>query len=364
MTSLRWLAVIVLGIVVGVGSTILYQRWAASSDELVVPFITPAPSPKPLLAYAIPALQQRTYVPRQITVESVAEDTVDFTSYVVSFQPLDKRMTALMNVPKPLPATAAAVVMLRGYAPPEGYVSGTGSRNSSRALARAGFVTIAPDFFGYGDSDPEPTDSWQARFEKPIIVAELLAGLQEFPLFIPASLLDPTATTTQQINLTSLGLWGHSNGGQIALTTLEILHQPIPTVLWAPVTAPFPYSILFFSDEYADEGKETRKWLSILERDYDVLDFSLTQHLGSLRGYIQLHHGTADEAALKTWSDEFLAKVELENQRRDELAATDSAALSPVEVEYFVYPGADHNLTPGWDVAMSRTATFFSDKLR
>lgn len=362
MKLLQTVVLVVVGVILGILASVLINYLQSDQTEVVVPFITPSPSPKPLLAYTIPALQQRTYVPRQITVESVVEDTDDFTSYIVSFQPLDKRMTALLNVPKPLPATAAAVVMLRGYAPPEGYVSGTGSKNSSRALARAGFVTIAPDFFGYGESAPEPTDSWQARFEKPIIVAELLAGLEQFSLSIPTTLIDPT--TTKQIRITSLGLWGHSNGGQIALSTLEVLQSPIPTVLWAPVTAPFPYSILFFSDEYADEGKETRKWLSLLERDYDVLDFSLTQYLDSLRGPIQLHHGTADEAALKTWSDEFVAKVELENERRNELAATDSAALSPIEVEYFVYPGADHNLTPGWDVAMARTTIFFTDHLR
>ena len=153
-----------------------------------------------------------------------------------------------------------------------------------------------------------------------------------------------------------LGIWAHSNGGQIALTTLEILNQPIPTSLWAPVTAPFPYSLLFFSDENEDEGKATRKWIAQFEQDYDVYEFSLTQHLDLLQGELQLHHGTLDEAALKSWSDEFVAKVKTENKSRQ--------ANQQIKINYFSYPGADHNLQPGWNTAIQRDIEFFGRKLK
>lgn len=353
--------------------------WLAHSQEtgqetLLSPLI-PA-GEKPLLAYTISALSQRPYQTSPIQVEKVLESTPDYTGYLFSYTTVGKRMTGLLNVPTQLdPSTVVpTVVMLRGYVPPEIYQTGVGTRNAGRVLASHGFITIAPDFFGYGESDPEPSDTWQARFEKPLLVIELIKSLQAAPIMIETKKLDinqvplSVALTDQTLNIGKIGLWGHSNGGQIALTTLEILNTAIPTTLWAPVTAPFPYSILFFSDENLDEGKETRKWLSLFEREYDVFDFSLTQHLNRLHGPLQLHHGTADEAALQVWSDEFLDKVKQENQRRrqDEArVATGAAQASPelstdqIEFTYYTYPGADHNLQPGWDTVVARDLEFF-----
>jgi acetyl esterase/lipase len=172
----------------------------------------------------------------------------------------------------------------------------------------------------------------------------------------------------------NIGLWGHSNGGHIAISVLEITKQPYPTALWAPVTAPFPYSVLFFSDEDEDEGKRMRIWVNQLERDYELREFSITQYLDGLLGPIQLHHGTADEAALKIWSDEFIQKIEKENDRRaflkeefqassTESAKADDPFLQPIDITYYKYPGADHNMQPGWDTVVERDITFYKDHL-
>lgn len=348
--------------------------------SLVGPFIkeTEVVEP-PLEKYAIPRLAERQYQPSDIIIERELDANDDFTSYIFSYRTLDKKMTGQLNVPKTVTdgQTVQAIIMLRGYVPPEIFSTGVGTKNGAAYLARQGYVTLAPDFFSYGGSDPEPEDTWQARFEKPITVAELLKTLQSKPLQVPA--VDGPATTTgRTLTVSDIGMWAHSNGGQIALTTLEIVGEPIPTTLWAPVTAPFPYSILFFSDEYADEGKETRKYIAVFEKTYDVFDFSLTKHLDLLTGPLQLHHGTADDAALPAWSAEFVDKIKVENQRRLELkttSATDSATLSaqpqtsrpkplePIVIEYYTYPGADHNLQPSWDTVIQRDVDFFKKHL-
>ena len=64
--------------------------------------------------------------------------------------------------------------------------------------------------------------------------------------------------------------WGHSNGGQVALTILEITGKDYPTTLWAPVTKPFPYSILYYTDESEDKGKYIRRELSRFENLYNT----------------------------------------------------------------------------------------------
>lgn len=341
------------------------------SDDgtLKVPFIPQeTPKPLPLLAYEFQNLRERSYSASEITIENELDATEDYTSYIFSYNTLDKKMTGQLNIPADATTETPVILMIRGYVPPEIYTTGIGTKNAAAAFAREGYITIAPDFFGYGESDPEPEDSWQARFEKPILVIELLNSIKNRG--IP---LSETATITAKTD--NIGIWAHSNGGQIALSVLEITKEPIPTSLWAPVTAPFPYSVLFFSDEADDEGKGMRLWVNQLEQDYELKNFSVTSFLDGLRGPIQLHHGTADEAALKAWSDEFMVKIEKENDRRAallkeyQLSASESAKaedplLQPIEIEYFTYPGANHNLVPSWDTVVARDIEFYNKNLR
>lgn len=316
---------------------------------LLSPFVSLKKQPDlHLLQYNIANLQQQTFVgsPLQIETELAREER--FITYLFSYQTLGKKMTGQLNVPLSLSGKSQtdqkAIVLLRGYVPPEAYATGVGTKNAAAAFANQGYITVAPDFFGYGGSDPEPEDTWQARFEKPIVVAELIDSIEKHGV--------PTATQSavQNTPISAIGIWAHSNGGQIALTTLQVLQRSIPTTLWAPVTAPFPYSILYFSDEYEDEGKQTRKWIAEFEENYDIFLFSLTRYLESLKGPIQIQHGTNDDAALVYWSQEFVAKVEnLEN---------------PPEMELIIHPNADHNMVPRWNAAIQNDTAFFAQYLK
>jgi dienelactone hydrolase len=350
-----------------VGLTIGWYVFGKNSDLLPSPFIfEESVKQYPYKNYTFSALRNYPYKPSVIVLEREIKKEEKFSSYIFSYSPLGKKMTGQINIPTEVTPDTPVIVMIRGFVPLEIFTSGTGTRNGAAAYANAGFITLAPDFFGYGESDPEPDDSWQARFEKPIIVIELLKSIKQYGLPIPSQ---PTFTTN------NIGLWGHSNGGHIALSVLEITKEPYPTALWAPVTAPFPYSVLFFSDEDEDEGKGMRLWVNQLEKDYDLQEFSITHYLDGLLGPIQLHHGTADEAALKVWSDEFIQKIEKENDRRAALkeiykeSASESAKaadpfLQPVDITYFQYPGADHNMQPGWDTVVERDIEFYSEKLK
>lgn len=326
--------------------------------------------------YTFENLRTREYLPKQITIEKPLSQTSTFQSYLFSYKPLGRKMTGQLNVPTKVSANTPVIIMNRGYVPEEIFVTGVGTSNAAAALASAGFITIAPDFFGYGESEPEPTDTWIARFEKPVAVIELLETVRQVGV--------PITQNGQLHKTAQVGFWGHSNGGQITMSVLEILEEPIPTTLWAPVLAPFPYSVLFYSDEIDDEGRDMRFYVNNLERDYDLKLFSVTQHLDGLIGPILLHHGTADDAALVAWSDEFMDRVEKENDRRAEVVknlaeqeksdspspaetATPSAEpiknLAPIDITYHRYPGADHNMRPSWDTVVTRDIEFFKNQL-
>lgn len=353
------MAIILLGFVAG----FLYSSYLLQSDtpvELINPFVnSETNNPKPLQKYSITELHNREYKPSNIVLTEVLAEEPLYTSFSFSFTTLGKKMTGQINIPDKVTAnplqTNRVIILLRGYVPEEIYTIGTGTRNAADRFAQAGYITIAPDFFGYGNSDPEPENSWQARFEKPITVIELIKSIEKngIPLEIDAA---QTIST-----ISDIGIWAHSNGGQIALTTIEVLQESIPTTLWAPVTAPFPYSVLYFSDELEDEGKAQRKWINLFEDEYDVFDFSLTQHLDKLQGPIQIQHGTADDAALIYWSREFIDKITAENERRSNLTASQSA--EPIIVELIEHSNANHNMIPRWEAAIQNDLRFFASHL-
>jgi hypothetical protein len=320
--------------------------------------------PLPLLKYSLQNLSQKEFAVKQgLKVEEMISEDTETGLYVLLFkyESQGKNISGALNLKvaensqkKP------AIIMLRGYVPAEIYYSGVGTKNAAAVFASNNYITLAPDFLGFGASDPEPTDTWEARFVKTVNVIDLIKTIQAFPE-IDLSQLENFPIKKITLDPDKIGIWGHSNGGQIAISVLEVMQSNLPTTLWAPVLAPFPYSILYFSDEYEDEGKATRKYLSLFEEDYDVFDFSITQHLNQLHGPIQIQHGTNDDSALISWTEEFLAKVDLENERR----ATDSSQSSEnkkenIEINFYKYPGANHNLQPNWDEAVQKDLSFFA----
>jgi len=321
--------------------------------------------PLPLLQYSLQNLSQKDFtVEKGFQIEKIISEDAETGAYVLLFkyESQGKSISGAFNLkiddnfkestPKP------TIIMLRGYAPVENYYSGLGTKNAAAVFAENNYVTLAPDFLGFGESDPEPIDTWEARLIKTVNLIDLIKTVQAFPE-IDLSQLENFPIKKITLDPDKIGIWGHSNGGQIAISVLEAMNNNLPTTLWAPVLAPFPYSILYFSDEYEDEGKETRKYLALFEEDYDVFDFSISQHLDQLHGPIQVQHGTNDDSALVSWTEEFLAKVDLENERR----ATDSSTenkKAPIEIDFYKYPGANHNLQPNWNEAVQKDLNFFA----
>ncbi len=315
----------------------------------------------PLQAYSINKLQQQSFpVEQAIVVKELIDANNQLEKWLFFYRSQGKNISGVINIAtqnlnEQGVVELPAIIMLRGWVPAENYYPGLGTKNAAQAFAQAGFITLAPDFLGYGQSDSDLSDSWEARFIKPINVIDLINTLKTYPeIVIPEALASKTKKIIVQ---PQLAIWAHSNGGQIALSTLEILQTNIPTTLWAPVTAPFPYSVLFYSNDYEDEGKATRQLLSIFERDYDVFDFSITHHLDSLYGPIQIHHGLKDFVAPITWSDDFVKKIEAENQHRLQ------SDQETIEYNYYRYQEADHNLQPNWQTAINRDIAFFRETL-
>lgn len=358
------------------------QPWFAlpsstTGEELISPWLGEGEDPTPLNKYSLVNLPAYPFATSKIEVGPVATVEEAYREYPFTYTSLGKTMSGLLTAPSDLSSVTGdtpVIVMVRGWAPAESYFAGMGTSPAARQLARAGYVTIAPDFFGYGESDADYEDTWEGRFVKPIAVIELIRSIQAGGLDLGEAQIAPNP---------ALGIWAHSNGGQITLSVLEVLGEPIPTTLWAPVTAPFPYSILYFGWEEPDEGKQQRAWINYFDEQYDVFDFTVTQHVDKLAGPLQIHHGSADEAAPQVWSTAFVKLLAAENERRADVTAEYNRRITadatsagsvqpasqppePIDYEYFQYPGADHNLRPveNWNVAVNRDIEFFNAELQ
>lgn len=295
-------------------------------------------TPTPLVRYEIEKLSQANIEKSQIRIKETLSEEEKYTSFVFEhkFDPTledkdEKTVTGQINIPVgeekyPL------VIMIRGYVDQTIYETGVGTRSAAAFFANNGFITIAPDFLGYAGSSIESSNIFESRFQTYTTLLSILNSLNSI----------------KEWDKENIFIWAHSNGGQIALTTLTVTGRTIPTTLWAPVTKPFPYSVLYYTDESFDGGKFIRSELSEFELLYDVEKFSFTNYLDKINAPIQLHQGGADDAIPVEWSDTFVKRLEAKEK----------------DVTYFVYPSADHNLRPDWNTVVARDLEFFRKHLK
>ena len=305
---------------------------------------------KPLAKYTFENLKKKQFLPLPITLGHILDEDESIISQMFYFnlretvdgESQHRKISGLINVPK-LEGTYPVIVMMRGFVPKEIYSTGIGTKRAGEVFAQNGFITIASDFLGYGKSDNPAQDSIEERFQTYTTALNLLSSLENLN-----SGLDASYSGKIKADSSKVGIWGHSNGGQIAFSILEITGKNYPTVLWAPVSKPFPYSILYFTDEFDDHGKALRKVVANFETDYDIELYSPSNFYSWINAPIQLHQGLVDDAVPVRWSDKLFEDMEKLGK----------------DIEYFVYPGADHNLLPdGWNTAVQRSLDFYRESM-
>ena len=286
--------------------------------------------PQPLLKYSFENLKQRGYQGSEIKLEKIIKKEDKYTSWLFSFQSDGQKVTGMLNLPQKQ-GKMPVIVMLRGYADDTIYFTGLGTRKAAGVLAENGFITLAPDFLGFGGSDTASADILEARFEKPITVLNLLVSIKNL----------------SQADENKIQIWAHSNGGQIALSVLEISQKPIPTVLWAPVTKGFPESVLQYMTDLDDQGLKVKKSIDDFVVLYEEKNYSIDNYWNDIKASLQVHQGTADEYIDTEWTDSFVQTLKGLGKN----------------VTYYKYPKNDHNFSRDWDLVVQRDLQFFKKNL-
>ena len=274
---------------------------------------------------------------RPTVIEKYKEEGVlkenNFTSKAISFESNGKKISGMINIPSyattELRKGLPVIIMIRGFAESEGYFIGSGSWKAADELARNGFVTISLDFLGFGLSDNESKDILEARFEKPVSVLDLIESVKKLKY------VDPD----------KIGIWAHSNGGQIAVSVLEITGKNYPTVLWAPMTNPFPASILETMDD-SEGGRIVKQKIADFEKDYDSKLYSIDNFYEWIEAPILIHQGTDDIWCEVNWQKDLQNRLRKLNK----------------EVTLDIREGNDHNLKQSWDEVIKMDIDFFREK--
>jgi len=302
--------------------------------------------------FSLRSLQTYEYRTSPITIQRLAQKNSLQYAYNVTFTSMGLTVSGRLSVPAiDQREIKGIILMLRGHQRPTGYYTGKGTENPARRYLEQGWAVIAPDFFGYADSSPTPPPAYLHQFYSTINAIELYKSLEQ-----PVFLYNASVGQADRISLPSgfqrIVLWGHSNGGQVALHFLQVTGQSVPTVLWAPVGLPFP--------ESAGHYGRGAAWLEEFKRNHTAADFSLLSFLDRIASGAQLllHQGDRDNAVPKSWNDALVRAIGEENTRRI------SVNRGRINIRYEIYAGADHNLNPFWNTVIPRDVEFWETNAR
>jgi len=306
----------------------------ATPTPTPVPTVTPSPSPtpqNPLWAYTIEGLRNRRYPGGTITITRVLERNAAYTRYAITYPSDGLRITGVMLIPNgsgPFPV----VILNHGYIPPDQYWSGADTANEADYLARRGYLCIAPDFRGWGGSDPGPN---YFRTGIVIDVLNLISSLPSLP----------------QADPHRVGLWGHSMGGGLVAKAITVDSRIKAAVLYGPVSAYDLDNIQKWGDGL-NEASPDPLAQAYREAARDPMFLRQTSPLfffHYVTAPVQIHQGLADTVTPPQWSQAI----------RDALLAAGKSG------EYYEYPGQGHAFQgTSWLLFMQRTTAFFDRYLK
>ncbi len=256
-----------------------------------------------------------------------------YTRYYIAYPSDGLTITGIMHVPKgdgPFPV----VILNHGYIPPARYWSGADTQAAADYLARRGFLTIAPDFRGWGGSDSGPN---YFRTGLVIDVLNLISSLPSLPQADPAR----------------VGMWGHSMGGGVTTKAIVVDSRIKAAVLYAPVSANDVEVVRRWEGRHvASRRLDDPLWQAYVRalRDPDFLRrTSPIYYMHYVTAAVQIHQGTADIITPPRWAR----------------AIRDALQAAGKRVEYYEYPGQGHSFQgEAWYAFMARVAEFFQRELR
>jgi dipeptidyl aminopeptidase/acylaminoacyl peptidase len=290
-------------------------------------------------------MRMRDYPGSEVTREQELEPGANYDRFRASYYSDGLKIYALLTVPRGEPPAEGwpVVVFNHGYIPPDEYRTTERYVAYVDHLARHGYIVFRPDYRGHDQSEGVASGAYGSP-DYVVDVLNAVAAMRRFPE------ADPDR----------IGMWGHSMGGYITLRAMVIDPQIRAGVIWAGVVGSYP-DLMYRWRRTPTPGPggtpfPGRGWRGGLAEAYGSPEenpafwasISANSFLADLSGPVQLHHGTADSSVPHLFSELLAGEIE----------------QAGGVVELYLYPGADHNLSQPFSVAMQRTLNFFDMHLK
>ena len=292
-------------------------------------------------------MRSRDYPGSSIKIEETLVPASGYNRYIASYKSDGLKIYALLLVPKgDKPQNGWPVVILNhGYIIPGKYTPDGNYIPYADAFAKNGYIVFKPNFRGHGKSDGVPTSSYYSP-DYAVDDLNAIASIKKYPA------ADPT----------KIGVWGHSMGGNITLRDLVVDTTGIKAaVIWGGVVG--SYNDIMFNWQNRVSYKPNAEDLFLRNKNMDLLinlygtpatnpDFwnscDPTYFLEDITAPIQIDVGLADNQVPPDFSKGLFYKLKMIGKT----------------AEYYEYPGANHDINQGFDLAMKRTIDFFNRYLK
>jgi dipeptidyl aminopeptidase/acylaminoacyl peptidase len=310
-----------------------------TNTPTATPTSTAAPTPVPPNPLSVEYMRKQDYAGSDIVIEQ----TLARGANIASYKSDGLKIYALLTVPMgPKPKTGwPAIVFNHGSIPPAQYRTTERYVAYVEAFARNGYIVFKSDYRGHGSSEGQAAGGYGSPAYS-IDVLNALSSIKRYPD------ADPNR----------IGMWGHSMGGSITLRAMVVSKDIKAGVIWAGVVASYPDLLTRWRrpssgsvPTASPSPGSSRSWRNSLTLQYGSPEqnpefwasISPNSYLSDLSGPIQLHHSTGDHSVPFEFSQTL-------NQQIQAASKT---------VEFYSYPGDDHNIANSFGIAMQRSIQFF-----
>lgn len=297
---------------------------------------------------SIAAMRGKTYPGSDLTIEETLTPGSNYSQYIASYQSEGLKIYGLLTVPNSdKPKNGWPVIIFNhGYIPPDQYRTTERYIAYVAAFARNGYIVFKPDYRGHGNSEGTPEGAYYSS----AYATDVLNALTTMKRYKDA---DPDR----------IGMWGHSMGGNIILRDIIVDTKDIKAaVIWGGVVG--SYDDLMNNWQRRVPFRPSQRELALrnnyrqkLIQKYGTPEsnpsfwnaIDPTAFVSELNTPVQLHTGGSDEEVPVAFSVSLKDKLEKAGKT----------------VEYYNYPGGDHNISsPNFEIAMQRSIEFFDKYLK
>lgn len=292
-------------------------------------------------------MRVRSYPGSEIVIEDALSSEKTYDRFIASYKSDGLKIYALLLIPNGAkPEDGWPVVVLNhGYIIPKKYTPDGNYIAYADAFAKNGYLVFKPNYRGHGKSDGMPTSTY---FSPDYIIDNLnaIASIKKY------SGVDPKR----------IGVWGHSMGGNITLKDIVINRTDIKAAsIWAGVVAPI--------------SEIAGNWQNRVSYKPDPLDLELRKK--NSEALSKVYGQPSEDSAFWKSVDpvSFLTDISVPLQIQVGLADNqvppdfskglyENLKSFKKNVEYWEYPGNNHDINQSFDKAMARTIDFFDRYLK